>query len=130
MADFEVAYNKTMAHEGGYTHDPNDAGGETYKGIARVYNGSWDGWDVIDSSKGEPDFPECLDAIYSLQTNVHEFYKENYWDVNRLDDFPSQAGVRSVLVPNGQPLSLDYARRCGQARSASGSGRAFLGRQK
>jgi lysozyme family protein len=108
MADFEVAYNKTMSHEGGYVHDPNDAGGETYKGIARVYNGSWDGWDVIDANKGECDFPECLDDIYSLQTNVHEFYKENYWDVNRLDDVSDQ-DVAEEMFDTGVNMGVGRA---------------------
>ena len=108
MANFEEAYSKTMAHEGGYTNDPNDAGGETYKGIARVYNGNWDGWVVIDDNKGEPDFPECLDSIYSLQTNVHEFYKENYWDVNRLDDVSSQ-DVAEEMFDTGVNMGIGRA---------------------
>lgn len=108
MADFEAAYSKTMAHEGGYSNDPNDAGGETYRGIARVYNGGWDGWDVIDASKGEPDFPECLDEIYSLQTSVHEFYKENYWDVNRLDDVYDQ-DVAEEMFDTGVNMGVGRA---------------------
>jgi len=28
----------TLAHVGGYVKDPHDAGGETYKGIARRFN--------------------------------------------------------------------------------------------
>lgn len=108
MADFEVAYSKTMGHEGGYANDPNDAGGETYKGVARVYNGSWDGWDVIDASKGEPDFPECLDDIYSLQTSVHEFYKENYWDVNHLDHVSDQ-DVAEEMFDTGVNMGISRA---------------------
>ncbi len=90
MADFEAAYEKTMGHEGGYTHDPNDAGGETYKGIARVYNGNWSGWAIIDYHKGDSDFPSLLDNIVGLQNSVHSFYKEKYWDVNKLDNVNDQ----------------------------------------
>ena len=90
MADFEVAYEKTMGHEGGYIHDPNDAGGETYKGIARAYNGSWSGWAIIDYHKGDSDFPSLLNNIVGLQNSVHSFYKEKYWDVNKLDDVDDQ----------------------------------------
>ena len=61
MANFEEAYYKTMGHEGGYTDDPSDVGGETYKGIARTYNPDWDGWTVKKKKKGSSYFPSCLD---------------------------------------------------------------------
>ena len=35
MADFRLAYKKIEAAEGGYVNDPDDKGGETYKGISR-----------------------------------------------------------------------------------------------
>jgi lysozyme family protein len=90
MADFDKAYGITMAHEGGYVDDPDDAGGETYKGISRQYNPSWMGWDIIDEYEDDDDFPQCLDDDYELQDWVEEFYKEHYWDVNRLDEIDSQ----------------------------------------
>lgn len=88
MADFEKAYAKTMSHEGGYVNDPDDAGGETYNGISRVYNPSWYGWTMIDSAKDEPNFPGSLKEDEDVEAAVHDFYKDKYWDVNRLDDFP------------------------------------------
>jgi len=90
MANFDKAYSKTMSHEGGYVHDPDDAGGETYKGIARVYNGKWFGWEIIDEYKGEPNFPTNLNQSTRLQNEVEDFYKKKYWDVNKLDDVDSQ----------------------------------------
>jgi lysozyme family protein len=93
MANFEKAYEKTLNFEGGYSNDPNDAGGETYKGIARTYNGDWDGWVTIDECKKMVScdkFPDCLDDKDDLQDNVHAFYKKKYWDINKLDDFASQ----------------------------------------
>ena len=90
MAKFSEAYKKTMGHEGGYVNDPTDAGGETYKGISRVYNPGWDGWIVIDTAKGHPNFPRSLDNNMALQEDVHAFYKDRYWDVNRLDSFPQR----------------------------------------
>ncbi|MBW1801582.1 MAG: hypothetical protein JRJ85_12745, partial [Deltaproteobacteria bacterium] len=44
MAKFDEAFEKTTAIEGGYVFDPDDAGGETYKGISRRFNPSWGGW--------------------------------------------------------------------------------------
>jgi len=91
MADFSEAYEITAGHEGGYSNDPDDAGGETYKGISRKYNLDWLGWPIIDASKNEPDFPDCLDYNGALQGIVYQFYKENYWDVFWGDDIHIQA---------------------------------------
>jgi lysozyme family protein len=88
MADFEIAFNKTMGHEGRYVNDSDDAGGETYMGISRKYNPLWDGWELIDESKRESDFPRCLDDDEDLQDEVELFYEQRYWDVNNLDYFP------------------------------------------
>jgi len=40
MAKFNLAFSKMLFHEGGYVNDPDDLGGETYKGIARNSHGS------------------------------------------------------------------------------------------
>ena len=111
MANFKSAYDKTMGHEGGYVHDPNDAGGETYKGIARKYNASWEGWATIDDCKkmiGCNDFPDCLDDKEDLQESVYSFYKEKYWDVNKLDQVPSQA-VAEEMFDTGVNMGIGRA---------------------
>lgn len=90
MANFENAYNKTMTNEGGYVNDSTDVGGETYKGISRKFNPSWSGWEVIDRERHRADFPDCLNYDNDLQSDVHSFYKSNYWDVNKLDNIKSQ----------------------------------------
>lgn len=89
MGDFNQAYEKTMGHEGGYAHDPDDVGGETYKGVARRYHPSWKGWKIIDSAKGVG-FPEDLEFYDDLQVEIKNFYKANYWDVWLGDDINSQ----------------------------------------
>jgi lysozyme family protein len=110
MANFEDAYYKTMGHEGGYVHDPHDAGGETYKGIARRYNADWSGWKLIDSHKQGGDFPRSLDEDNDLQRSVHMFYKARYWDVNRLDDFRSQV-VANEMFDTGVNMGVGRAAR-------------------
>jgi len=97
MADFEKAYYKTMKHEGGYIHDPDDAGGETYMGISRKYNPGWDGWGIIDDLKGSSNFSKCLDDSDELLETVENFYKQRYWDVNMLDDFEDQAVAEEMF---------------------------------
>ena len=88
MGDFDKAFKETMINEGGYVSDLDDVGGETYKGISRVYNPRWIGWEIIDQYKGDDNFPDLLYTIAGLQNNVESFYKDRYWDVNQLDEFP------------------------------------------
>ena len=92
MSYFLDAYANTMGNEGGYTNDPDDAGGETYKGISRVYNPSWSGWFTIDCMKNTLAFPDNLDDVTPeterLNANVKEFYKMSYFDPYRGDDMP------------------------------------------
>ena len=80
MGKFLKAYKITMSHEGGYINDPLDAGGETYKGIARRYHPEWQGWSVIDACSDKRKIPHKL-----LQKSVYSFYKKKYWDVYRAD---------------------------------------------
>jgi len=81
MAEFEKAYKITAGFEGGYVNDPDDLGGETYKGISRVYNPSWLGWLIIDSyDKKHVMLPQILDKDMNLNDKVKSFYKAKYWD--------------------------------------------------
>lgn len=48
--NFLKSYDILIKHEGGYVNDPDDKGGETYKGIARKFNPDWKGWKIIDKS--------------------------------------------------------------------------------
>jgi len=79
MANFEAAFKKTMEHEGKYSDDPADLGGETYRGISRRFNPSWEGWKIVDRIKGE-----SLDLTEEIQGKLdfltREFYRINYWD--------------------------------------------------
>jgi lysozyme family protein len=94
MADFKEAFRKTAANEGGYVNDPDDAGGETYKGIARRYNPSWDGWEIIDQVKqdagGGDAWNKDVEQNEQLQREVHLFYKQIYWDRFWGDEIPVQ----------------------------------------
>jgi lysozyme family protein len=80
MADFTPAYERTMRFEGGYVNDPDDPGGETYRGITRRFNPGWEGWQMIDKARNAPDFPVCLDRLKALEKAVSKLYKQLYWD--------------------------------------------------
>lgn len=90
MADFKKAFSITLGHEGGYSNDPDDAGGETYKGVARKFHSDWEGWQIIDALKRAPNFPKNLDREESLQAKIHQFYKEHYWNRFQGDSIPIQ----------------------------------------
>jgi lysozyme family protein len=97
MANFTSAFNATMKAEGGYVNDPQDPGGETYKGIARKFNSKWDGWISIDMAKREKSFPANLDANDGLQEKIKSFYEINYWDKIRGDDITDQNIAESIF---------------------------------
>jgi len=108
MANFDEAYNKTLANEGGYDNDPDDAGGETYKGIARKFWGNWPGWAIIDASKSEPDFPQCLKGNVVLDKMVRDYYKTNYWNRFAGDEVPSQI-VANEIFDTGVNMGMGRA---------------------
>ena len=61
MADFTQAFQLMIVHEGGYVNDPDDPGGETYKGVARKIFSKWDGWTKVDTLKRQANFPANLE---------------------------------------------------------------------
>lgn len=82
MADFEKAFEITMGHEGTYSDDVDDVGGETYRGISRRYNPNWNGWILIDEYK-KSDF--SVDEWFRIKGDemnnlVFNFYKDRYWN--------------------------------------------------
>ncbi|MDA8114996.1 MAG: hypothetical protein M0Z43_09770 [Acidithiobacillus sp.] len=104
MADFQVAYSATAQNEGGYSLNPSDTGGETYKGISRKNWPKWGGWKYVDGCKGQLVAPptygtsgyrnwvaylnRSLEAINALQALVQAFYRDNFW--KRLGELNSQ----------------------------------------
>jgi len=108
MADFIEAFEKTMGHEGTYAKDPDDTGGETYKGISRRYNPEWKGWVIIDKVKSHAKFPRILNSLPDLQDEVKSFYKQYYWDINKLDRFESQV-IAEELFDTGVNMGRNRA---------------------
>lgn len=101
MAKFEIALQHVLKNEGGYVNDPDDSGGETYKGIARRFHPTWKGWYYVDKK----DFAnKDLDALIS------DFYYTKFWEPLNIDglvnqeiatsifDFAVNAGVKTSAV--------------------------------
>lgn len=89
MADFLKAHPFIIQHEGGYVNDPDDKGGETYRGITRKNFPSWPGWETVDNYKplnrGEIINSGILDA------SVNQFYKLHFWDNIKGDRIDNQS---------------------------------------
>lgn len=79
MADFLKAWAATSTFEGGYANDPDDSGGETYRGISRVHNPKWPGWHYVDEAKKLYNFPSNLKENVTVDGLVVQFYEE-IWD--------------------------------------------------
>jgi lysozyme family protein len=90
MADFLPAYDITLGHEGGYSNHPHDAGGETWKGIARSSWPKWEGWYFVDVAKAQEGFPGSLQRHARLDELVQTFYEKNFWKKLMLDQIDSQ----------------------------------------
>jgi len=97
MADFTQAFQLTIANEGGYGNDPDDPGGETYKGVARKIFSKWDGWTKVDMLKRQYDFPANLDKDPELQQNVSDFYRITFWDKMNGDQITNQNVANSIF---------------------------------
>jgi len=97
MADFNKAFEITMKAEGGYVNDPDDPGGETYKGIARSRNPKWQGWVNVDILKNKRNFPENLGKDNDLQEKVKALYEANYWDKIQGDMIEDQDIAESIF---------------------------------
>ena len=90
---YDKAFKEVAAIEGGYVNDPQDTGGETYKGISRVNHPKWLGWHVIDQYKNRGGFPGTLDKDPALQDYIKQWYKETYWDKFNLDNCSDEVAL-------------------------------------
>ena len=101
MANFDIAFKRTVVAEGGYVNDPDDKGGETYMGICRKYYPNAAMWKVIDAltknNLSKKYLNDQLKHNTIVQANVKAIYKNNYWDVFDLDNIPNQKIANEVF---------------------------------
>ena len=111
MSDFSKAFEKTMEHEGGYVNDKDDRGGETYRGISRNNFGNWKGWKKIDKYKPVNDgFRKKIKQDESLQNDVRDFYKKEFWNRFKGDDIGDQ-GLAEELFDTAVNMGTRVAGR-------------------
>ena len=86
MATFDKAIGAVLEHEGGYTFDPNDPGGETKYGISR---------------KTYPN----LDIKALTLDQAKAIYKRDYWIYSRIQDQDVATKVFDMAVNLGPPAA-------------------------
>jgi lysozyme family protein len=96
-ASFKPAFEATLRNEGGYGNDPQDPGGETYRGIARKFHSKWEGWSTIDNLKKKSNFPRSLDQDATLLAQIQDFYQHQFWDKIRGDEIENQDIAESIF---------------------------------
>lgn len=130
MADYKIAEKITGRNEGEYANNPADKGGETYAGIARNFWPNWNGWAKIDQYKSDYikakakgktklSLAEWINASANVDTEpihkmVTDFYKKQFWDVNRLDEFKDQQLANTVYdfgVNSGTNRAAKYIQK-------------------
>jgi lysozyme family protein len=97
MADFNKAFEEMIKAEGGYSKDPDDPGGETYKGVARSRNPKWPGWTNVDLNRNKTNFPKNLDYDEDLQQKVRDLYTLLYWEKVRGDEIADQDIAEAIF---------------------------------
>ena len=88
MANYHIALQEVLKNEGGYVNDPDDSGGETYKGIARRFHPDWIGWAYIDKR----DFKNP-----NLNKLVSDFYYIKFWELLNIDGLVNQEIATSIF---------------------------------
>jgi lysozyme family protein len=79
--------NNTLKNEGYYSNKKGDTGGETYRGISRVYHPKWSGWSIIDNNKPLKHNQKINNEI--LDNMILEFYESNYYTKVKADSIDS-----------------------------------------
>jgi lysozyme family protein len=104
MADFSIAYQKTSVFEGGYSNDPHDRGGETYKGISRKFHPDWGGWIILDL------MDDKNSKNSQLQSLVNSFYYNEFWTFLKCDEFdqPIADELFDTAVNQGKITAAKY----------------------
>jgi hypothetical protein len=96
---FDRALAFVLLWEGGHSNDPDDAGGETYRGVSRKKNPQWPGWEFVDKK----DF-------VTADKEIEAFYKGNYWNMCACDDlsYPFDMVVFDTAVNMGVGRALSF----------------------
>lgn len=84
MADFELAFNKTIKHEGGYNDVKGDAGGATNYGVSlRFLQDVYKGFDWVDiNNDGKIDATDIRGLTID---DAKKIYLKHFWQKQKCD---------------------------------------------
>ena len=128
MASFDIAFERTMGFEGFYSLDPDDPGGETFRGISRNAHPDWEGWLFVNAAKELPNFPNNLKNHNELNAAVAKFYS-GIWERTGCDLMEEQTLADSVFdtaVNLGEPTAIKMLQTALNALSRNGTLWDFL----
>lgn len=128
MASFDLAFERTMGFEGFYSLDPDDPGGETFRGISRNAHPDWEGWLLLKPLKSQPDFPNNLKNHTELNAAVVEFYR-GIWERTGCDLMEEQMIADTVFdtaVNLGEPTAIKMLQSSLNVLSKNGTLWPFL----
>lgn len=104
MAEFSKTYPKIKKHEGGWVNDPQDPGGETYRGVTtRDWGHLTEFWNIIHAAKVDGKFqisrvPQADRAV--LDREAEFVCRWGYWRPLHGDEMPNQS-IAGYLCDTG-----------------------------
>lgn len=93
--EFNEAFHKLLGHEGGYSNNPNDSGGETMWGVTQN----------VARANG------YLGSMKDLPVEVaKQIYKQKYWDAVKAQELPQKLryGVFDAAVNSGTTQAVKW----------------------
>jgi lysozyme family protein len=98
MANFSIALEKVLDHEGNFSNDPVDSGEMTMSGISRNNWPDWDGWVIVDKFiKDHGIINNILIEAPRLYDKVCVFYQLNFWDKLKCNLIANQSVAESLF---------------------------------
>jgi lysozyme family protein len=90
MADFDIAFQKTMNLEGGFILHKikGDTGGLTFAGISKNNWPKWSGWDILEEDDNQ--------VTPKLVIHVKDFYRKHFWGAINGDGIESQRITEAI----------------------------------
>jgi lysozyme family protein len=116
--NWDTAFEKVLAHEGGYVNDPRDPGGRTNLGVTQR---AWEAY------VGHPVDEEFMRKL--TPNVVKPFYKSEYWDKIKGDQLPSGVDYAAydLAVNSGVGRAAKYLQEIAGVAADGKIGPATLG---
>jgi lysozyme family protein len=98
-ARFKRFEKVVKGNEGNYANTPGDTGGETYRGISRVYWPKWQGWNIIDAYKKQVNRPLKNNELIknnTLEVLISDFYFANFYNAVKAESIKNESVALTI----------------------------------